>query len=64
MVVIAPDVPVARLAEALAAAGLSARHDSGRVVIRPATSSRMRTAAPELCRLLNRLSLAAGGSRD
>jgi hypothetical protein len=55
LVLIAPDVSVLRLAEALAAAGLVVRHDSGRLVIRPA--GRLRTAAPELCCLLNRLSI-------
>jgi hypothetical protein len=62
LVVIAPDVPVVRLAEALATAGLAVRHDSGRLVIRPASAGRMRTAAPELARLLNRLSLAGRGA--
>lgn len=59
VVVIAADVPVVRLAEALASAGLAIRHDSGRLMIRPA--GRMRTRAPELARLLNRIS--TGGSR-
>lgn len=54
VVVICPDVPVVALAEALAQAGLAIRHDSGRLVIRPA--GRMRTIAPELARMLNRIS--------
>lgn len=63
LVVIAPDVPVVRLAEALATAGLVVRQDGGRLVIRPASPGRMRTAAPELCRLLNRLAMARGGTQ-
>ena len=59
LVLIAPDVPVVRLAEALAAAGLVVRQDGARLVIRPAT--RGYRAAPELARLLNRLSV---GGRD
>lgn len=59
LVVVAADVPVVRLAEALATAGLSIRQDARRLIIRPA--GRVRTIAPELARLLNRLSLPAGG---
>lgn len=61
LIVIASDVPVVRLAEALASAGLAIRHDSGRLIIRRA--GRVRTIAPELARRLNRLSLPAGGPR-
>lgn len=59
LVLIAPDVPVVRLADALAMAGLAVRNDSGRLVIRPAARPRR---APELARLLNRIAMAAGGS--
>jgi hypothetical protein len=61
VVVIAADVPVVRLAEALAAAGLSIRHDSGRRIIRRA--GRVRTIAPELAALLNRLAIPTGQDR-
>lgn len=56
LIVIAPDVPVVQLAEALAAAGHAIRQDSRHLVIRP--SRPLRTIASELCRLLNWLSLA------
>ncbi len=63
LVVIAPEVPVIALASALAQAGLTIRHERGsaRLVIRPAGS--VRTVAPELARLLNRLSLGDGSAR-
>ena len=63
-VVIDDSVPCMRLAEALALAGLVIRHDRHRLRMRPAGSSRMQAEAPELAGLLNRLSLAGGGSRD
>ena len=55
-------VPVVRLAEALAPAGLTLRHDraTGRLVIRRA--GRMPAIAPELAALLNRLAVAAKGA--
>ncbi|MGH8319943.1 MAG: hypothetical protein ACREUL_18560 [Steroidobacteraceae bacterium] len=55
IVVIAPDVPVVSLANALAEAGLTIRHDraSNRLVISPAGSGRM--PAMELTKLLNRI---------
>ena len=62
LVLIAPDVPVVRLAEALAAAGLVVRQDGARLVIRPAT--RGYRAAPELARLLNRLSVGGRDARN
>ncbi len=58
LIVIAPDVPVVRLAEALALAGLAVRQDGARLVIRPAARPRR---TPELARLLNRLAMTAGG---
>ncbi len=64
LVLIAPDVPVVRLAEALAMAGLAVRNDSGRLVIRPASPGHLRTAAPELSRLLNRLSVGGRDARN
>ena len=58
LVLIAPDVPVVRLADALAMAGLAVRQDGARLVIRHASRPRR---APELARLLNRLAMTAGG---
>ena len=62
LVLIAPDVPVVRLAEALALAGLAVRQDGARLVVRPA--SRPCRTAPELGRLLNRLSLGGRDARN
>lgn len=60
IVIVAGDVPVVALASALEQAGLRLRYDraSRRLIIRPA--GRMRTVAPELAKLLNRI--AAGGA--
>lgn len=58
VVVISADVPVVKLAHALATAGLSIRQSEGRLVIRAA--GRMRTIAPELAALLNRLAIPTG----
>jgi len=53
-------VPVVRLAEALACAGLTLRHDraTDRLVIR--TARRLPVVAPELAARLNRLAAARG----
>ena len=55
IVVIDDEVPVVRLAAALARAGLVIRHDRGRLVIRKA--GRMTAVAPELAKLLNSIAV-------